>query len=69
MGPNGSGKTTLMECALGLLQPIGITPDKELVFGERRLRAAQALEWATIPARIVKVDQGAGLSARDVPPR
>jgi len=43
--------------ALGLLQPIGITPDKELVFGERRLRAAQALEWATIPARIVKVDQ------------
>lgn len=39
-----------------LLQPIGITPDHELVFGERRLRAYQdVLGRDTIPARIVDV--------------
>ncbi len=42
---------------LGLLQPIGLTPDRELVFGQRRLRAAKKLGWPTIPARVVKVDQ------------
>ena len=42
---------------LGLLQPIGITPDKELVFGQRRLKAARKLGWDTIPARVVKVDK------------
>ncbi len=37
-----------------LLQPIGITPDHELVFGERRLRAYRdVLSRETIPARIV----------------
>lgn len=40
----------------GLLQPIGVTQDKELVFGERRLRACRdILHWKTIPARIVSV--------------
>lgn len=40
----------------GLLQPIGVTPDKELVFGERRLRAYRdVLGRDTIPARIVDV--------------
>lgn len=39
-----------------LLQPIGITPDHELVFGERRLRAYRdILGRETIPARIVDV--------------
>lgn len=39
-----------------LLQPIGITPDHELVFGERRLRAYRdILGRDTIPARIVDV--------------
>jgi hypothetical protein len=39
-----------------LLQPIGITPDNELVFGERRLVACRdILGWETIPARIVDV--------------
>jgi DNA modification methylase/ParB-like chromosome segregation protein Spo0J len=36
-----------------LLQPIGVTPKRELVFGERRLLAAKSLGWKTIPARIV----------------
>ena len=41
--------------AIGLLQPIGVTAGLTLVFGERRLRAAQMLGWTTIPARIVDV--------------
>ena len=40
----------------GLLQPIGVTEEMELVFGERRLRACvEVLKWKTIPARIVSV--------------
>lgn len=39
----------------GLLQPIGVTPKHELVFGERRMLAAKALGWKTIPVRIVDV--------------
>jgi protein gp37 len=40
----------------GLLQPIGITKDHRLVFGERRLRACQdILQWDGIPAQIVDV--------------
>jgi len=41
----------------GLLQAIGITPEKELVFGERRLRAFKHLGKTEIPARIVEVDE------------
>jgi len=40
----------------GLLQPIGVTEDMELVFGERRLRATRdVLKKKTILARIVDV--------------
>ncbi len=40
----------------GLLQPIGITEDRVLVFGERRLRAVQdILHWPDIECRIVNV--------------
>ena len=38
---------------VGLLQPIGITDDRRLVFGERRVKAAQMLGWRSIPARVV----------------
>ena len=38
---------------IGLLQPIGVTADFAMVFGERRLRAARMLGWTTIAARIV----------------
>lgn len=41
---------------LGLLHPIGVTPGGHLVFGERRLRAAQSLGWEEIAARVVDVD-------------
>jgi ParB-like chromosome segregation protein Spo0J len=39
----------------GLLQPIGITRQKELVFGYRRTVAVKKLRRKTIPARIVSV--------------
>lgn len=42
--------------AHGLLQPIGVTKDNKLVFGERRLRACRdILKWDYIPARVVDV--------------
>jgi len=42
--------------AEGLLQPIGLTPGNELVFGERRLRAVQdILGWDRVPAVVVNV--------------
>lgn len=42
--------------AIGLLQPIGVTSNHELVFGERRYRAVRdILGWAEIPARIIDV--------------
>lgn len=42
---------------LGLLQPIGVTPDNRLVFGERRLKAVRdILGWETIPATIIDID-------------
>ncbi|TVQ39367.1 MAG: ParB/RepB/Spo0J family partition protein [Spirochaetaceae bacterium] len=37
----------------GLLNPIVITPQHELIAGHRRLEAARQLGWETIPARIV----------------
>lgn len=40
----------------GLLQPIGISSDNELVFGERRLRACRdVLGWEEIDVRLVNV--------------
>lgn len=41
----------------GLLQPIGITSDNHLVFGERRLRACADIlgGWTEIEARVVAV--------------
>jgi N6-adenosine-specific RNA methylase IME4/ParB-like chromosome segregation protein Spo0J len=40
---------------LGLLQPIGITANHELVFGQRRLLAFQHLGRTSIPARVIDV--------------
>ena len=42
---------------LGLLQPIGVTPDNRLVFGERRLKAVRdILGRETIPALVIDID-------------
>ncbi|MDE1991672.1 MAG: ParB N-terminal domain-containing protein [Rhizobiaceae bacterium] len=40
---------------IGLLQPIGITKDNVLVFGERRLTACFALGLSEIEARVVDI--------------
>jgi ParB family chromosome partitioning protein len=40
---------------LGLLQPIGVTPEHRLVFGRRRLEVFRYLGRTTIPARVVDV--------------
>jgi hypothetical protein len=40
----------------GLLHPIVVTPDLQLVVGERRLRAVRyVLQWPTIPATVLRV--------------
>ena len=40
----------------GLLQPIGVTKERELVFGERRLRACRLIVIEKIPTRIVDIE-------------
>lgn len=42
--------------ALGVLQPIGVTPSNELIFGYRRLMACKALGFEEIPARVIDVN-------------
>ncbi|MBF0400748.1 MAG: ParB N-terminal domain-containing protein [Magnetococcales bacterium] len=40
---------------LGLLQPIGVDSQMNLVFGQRRLEACRSLEWENISARVIDV--------------
>jgi ParB family chromosome partitioning protein len=52
---------------LGLLQAIGVRPNNELIWGERRLRAAQQLGWTTIPVKVMDLDavaRGCGCEGR-----
>lgn len=35
--------------ALGMLQPVGLTPDNLLVFGARRVESAKRLGWTEVP--------------------
>lgn len=41
---------------VGLLQPIGVTPDHRLIFGDRRLRAYELLGRRTIPVRVIDLN-------------
>lgn len=49
---------------LGLLQPIAVTPNRELVFGLRRLTACRKLGWQTVPARVLGTLEDALLAAK-----
>ncbi len=40
----------------GLLQPIGVTRDNVLIFGQRRLMAINSLKWETIPCSILDIE-------------
>lgn len=42
---------------IGLLQPIGITPDRRLIFGSRRVAAFRLLKYETIPARVIEMER------------
>jgi ParB/RepB/Spo0J family partition protein len=39
---------------LGLLQPIVVTPDRNLVAGRRRLEAVKELQWTEVPVRVAE---------------
>jgi N6-adenosine-specific RNA methylase IME4 len=41
---------------IGVLQPVGVTPDKTLIFGARRLRAAEAAGLAEVPVTVIDLD-------------
>jgi ParB family transcriptional regulator, chromosome partitioning protein len=41
---------------IGLIHPIGVDKDLNLIFGERRLRACDYLHWDKIEARIIDVN-------------
>ena len=41
---------------VGLLHPIVVTPDGELIAGARRLEAAKLLGWEDIPATVIDLD-------------
>lgn len=41
---------------LGLLQPVGVNPDYQLIFGHRRVLAHQLLGRSEIPARVIDID-------------
>lgn len=41
---------------IGLLHPIVVTPDNQLIAGQRRLEACRLLGWEMIPATVVDID-------------
>lgn len=54
MGDMGKLKASMT--ALGLLQPIGVSADRRLIFGGRRLEAAKQLGWQVIEVKTVDCD-------------
>jgi N6-adenosine-specific RNA methylase IME4 len=56
MGDIDGLAASMADPGLGQLQEIGVTPDGTLIWGERRMRAAQILGWAEIRVRVVNID-------------
>jgi len=42
---------------VGLLHPVVVTPENELIAGARRLRAAKSLGWDSVPVTVVDLDK------------
>ena len=41
----------------GLMQPVVVTPGKELIAGKRRLEAMKLLGWTEVPVRIMEIKE------------
>lgn len=41
---------------LGLMHPVVVTPDGELIAGQRRLEACRSLGWVKVPVTVVPID-------------
>lgn len=50
----------------GLLNPIVITEDGDLIAGHRRLEAAKKLGWTRIPARVISQEDEASLVEMEI---
>jgi ParB family chromosome partitioning protein len=50
----------------GLLNPIVVTGENELIAGHRRLEAARKLGWARIPARVISEEDEADLVEMEI---
>ena len=50
----------------GLLNPIVVTDENELIAGHRRLQAAKKLGWARIPARVISEEDEADLVEMEI---
>lgn len=50
----------------GLLNPIVVTGENELIAGHRRLEAARKLGWARIPARVIAEEDEADLVEMEI---
>jgi ParB family chromosome partitioning protein len=50
----------------GLLNPIVVSQENELIAGHRRLQAAKKLGWARIPARVISGDDEADLVEMEI---
>jgi N6-adenosine-specific RNA methylase IME4 len=52
-----AGLAASMASEVGLLHPVVITPDGELIAGERRLRAGESLGWTEIPVTVIDLKE------------
>lgn len=50
----------------GLLNPIVVTQENELIAGHRRLEAAKKLGWSKIPARVISEEDEADLVEMEI---
>ncbi len=42
---------------VGLLHPVVVTPQKELIAGQRRIKACEELFWEEVPVHVVDLEE------------